>query len=226
MANITNQQTTQINITFVPKNQVNSTLTPGDALEVKIKEIYGDSSKPIITKFPNVFVLFDPNNQVAVNVLSEQNRIIIGDNRVTPYANRDLAKFIQFTKSSIDMILEKTQTDGIVAYGLNILTVIDIDQADSSKFLAEKFINKGTSGIEFIGGGIKLIFNDTIEGDVCRSVLRLDPRFAGLKLTPTKSIQINQNFHFENASIPDLTKLNGQINKIYSGLPTFLAKIL
>jgi hypothetical protein len=226
MANIVNQQTTQVNITFVPKNQINSARTPGDQLELKIKEIYGDSSKPIITKFPNVFVLFDPNNQVAVNILSEQNRIIIGDNRVTPYASRDLSKFIQFTKSSVDIILKETQTDGIIAYGLNISTVIDVDQDDSSKFLVEKFINKGTSGVGFIGGGIKLIFKDTIDGDECRFTLQLDPRFAGLKLTSTKSIQINQNSHFENVSLPDLTKLNGQINRIYSGLPTFLAKIL
>ena len=226
MANISNQQTIHINITLVPKNPINIGRTPGEALELKMKEIYGDTSKPVTTKFPNLFVLFDPNNQVAMNIVSEQNRIIISDNRVTPYTSRDLSKFIQFTKSSADMIVEKTQTDGIIAYGLNIFTVIDIDQDDSSKFLLEKFINKGTSGVDFIGGGVKLIFKGTVDSDMYRGELRLDPRFAGLKLTPTNSIEINHNSHFEAVSLPDLTKLNHQINKIYAELSTFLAKTL
>lgn len=223
MANILDQQTTQVNITLVPKSPINR--VSGDALEVKIKEIYGDSSKPVITKFPDIFVLFDPNNQVAVNVLSEQNRIIISDNRVTPYASRDMRKFVQFAKSSADIILKETQTDGIVAYGLNILATIDVDQEDSSKFLLEKFIKMEGNGIEPIGGGIRLIFKVANGDNGYRCDLRLDPRF-GSKLTPTKSIQVNQNSHFEVVSLPTFEELSDLVIKIYNGLPIFLAKIL
>lgn len=224
MATILEQQTTQVNITLVPKGPINLGLVPSSELEVKITEIYGDSSKPVLTKFPDVFVLFDPNNQVAINVLSEQNRIIVSDNRVTPYASRNLDKFIQFTKSAVDMILEKTKTDGIVAYGLNIMAVIDTDQEDSSKFLLEKFIKQEEGGVAFIGGGVRLIF-ETNGGDKYRNDLRLDPRF-GPKLTPTKSIQVNQNSHFEATSLPALEHLNSRVTKIYNELPTLLGKIL
>lgn len=223
MATISEQQTTQVNITIVPKSPVNLGLVPSDGLGLKITEIYGDSSKPVLTKFPDVFVLFDPNNQIAINVLSESNRIIVSDNRVTPYASRNLDKFVQFTKSAVDMILEKTKTDGLIAYGLNIMAVIDIDQKDSSKFLLEKFI-KQEGGVAFIGGGVKLIF-EANGGDKCRNDLRLDPRF-GPKLTPTKSIQVNQNSHFEADSLPALELFNGQVIKVYNELSTLLGKIL
>ena len=94
----------------------------------------------MLTKFPDAFVLFDPNNQIGINVLSDQNRIMISDNRVTPYASRSLDEFIRLTKGAVDIILEETRADGIIAYGFNIMADIDIDQDDSSKFLLEKFI--------------------------------------------------------------------------------------
>ena len=224
MTNILNQQTIQVNLTIVPKNPVNLQLIQGNDLESKVVEIYGDSSKPVLTKFPDIFVLFDPNHQITVNVLSERNRIIVGDNRVTPYAGRDLQKFIQFSKSVVDMLLKQTKTEKMEAYGLNIMSIFDIDQEDSSKFLLKKFIKQKDNTISFIGGGIRLIFKAN-GSDVHRNDLRLDPRF-GSKLQPTKSIQVNQNSHFKLTSLPPLEQFNTQVTNIYNKLPLTLSKIL
>ena len=224
MANVLEQKTIQLNVMLVPKSPINIGLIPNSKLETKVAEIYGDSSKPVLTKFPDAFVLFDPNNQIGINVLSDQNRIMISDNRVTPYASRSLDEFIRLTKGAVDIILEETRADGIIAYGFNIMADIDIDQDDSSKFLLEKFIKLGVEGVVCVVRGVRLIFEMAGE-DKYRNDLRLDPRF-GSRLVPTKSILVSQNSHIEAASLPTLEKLSAQITKIYNELPTMLGKIL
>lgn len=220
MANIIQHQTIQVNFTLVPKTKINLGLLSTDALERKMEEIYGDSSKPILTKFPDVFVLFDPKNQVTINILSDQNRVIISDNRVTSFSGRNLNDFIQFAKGAADIILKNE--DRITAYGFNILTIADLDVDDTAKFMLNKFIKQDFNDeeIEFLGGGVRLIFQDNDH----RNDLRLNPHWK-LNLSATKSIEINQNSHFVSTSLPVLTELDSKIKNIYSNLPIFLGKI-
>ena len=98
MAKIINHQTTQVNFTLIPKKPINDVDTT--KLKTKLSDIF-ENSKVIMTQFPEITILFDPNNQISVNILKDQNRIIIANNTVTPYSGRPLENFFKFIKGIV-----------------------------------------------------------------------------------------------------------------------------
>lgn len=182
-------------------------------------EIFGDSSKPSITQFPELIIIFDPVKQITINV--DRKKIIILDGRVSSYTERDLEKFIRFSRAVYESLLE----DGIIAYGLNIGAVGDIDEVDSAAYLAKNFIQSEKFGetIEATGAGARLVFNAA----GIRTDLRVEPIFAeGPMQVPTKSLSFNQNSNFVAKTLPALTEFETQTKSIYNELPVLLGKIL
>ncbi len=217
MADIIDNQTTQVNFVLVPRARTDLGSLPVGQLEAKMKTIYGDTSKPVLTKFPDVFVMFDPTNQASVSALADQNRVIVSDNRVTPFSGRELEKFVALSRGVAELILGSGE---VKAYGINIMSSVDLDQPDSAKFMLDHFI-KGVGGIEVSGGGIDLIYT----GNGFRNYLRLEPRFEGPSNAPTKSVQVNQNSHTDVRSLPNLEDLRLKVTGVYSSLPTFLGRL-
>lgn len=212
MAKITNHQTTQVNFILIPQKPINIDVDT-TKLKTKLSDIF-ENSKTIMTQFPGITILFDPNNQISVNVLRDQNRIIIANNTVTPYSGRPLDNFLKFVKESVDII----NNNEIKDYGFNILSNFDLENGliDSGDFIKENYIVKekfSTLGI-LKSAGLKVVH----EKDGVRRELRIEARM-GPGLEPTKSISINYNNHFAGRSLPNLTSLQTQCQEIYNGLP-------
>ena len=211
MAKIINHQTTQVNFTLIPKKPINDVDTT--KLKTKLSDIF-ENSKVIMTQFPEITILFDPNNQISVNILKDQNRIIIANNTVTPYSGRPLENFFKFIKESVDII----NNNEIKDYGFNILSNLDLENGtiDSGDFIKENYIKK--EKFDSLGmlksAGLKVVY----EKGAVRCELRIEPRIDS-SLNPTKSIFLNLNSHYAGQSLPDLTTLQSQCQEIYNGLP-------
>ena len=217
MVRIVNHQTTQVNFTLIPQKPINNVDTT--KLQTKLSDIF-ENSKVIMTQFPEIVILFDPNNQISVNVLKDQNRIIIANNTVTPYSGRPLEKFFRFVKESVDIINNNEVKD----YGFNILSNFDLENGivDSGNFIKEnyivkeKFNNLGT----LKSAGLKVAY----EKDGVRCELKIEPR-VGPDLDPTKSVFLNLNSHYAGKKLPDLTTLQSQCQEIYNSLPGEMEEI-
>lgn len=218
MAKIINHQTIQVNFTLIPQKPINIDVDT-TKLKTKLSDIF-ENSKSIMTQFPEIIILFDPNNQISLNILRDQNRIIIANNTVTPYSSRPLDKFFKFVKESVDIINNNEVKD----YGFNILSSFDLESGlvDSGSFIKDNYIVK--EKFDALGtlksAGLKVVY----EKDNIRYELRIEPRM-GPALDPTKSISINHNSHFAAKSLPDLTDLQSQCQEIYNGLPGDIEKI-
>jgi len=138
MAKIINHQTTQVNFTLIPRKPINVDVDT-TKLKVKLSDIF-ENSKTILTQFPEIVILFDPNNQISINILRDQNRIIIANNTVTPYSGRPLESFFKFVKEAVDII----DNNEIKDYGFNILSNFDLENGtmDSGDFVKENYIKK------------------------------------------------------------------------------------
>ncbi len=218
MAKIINHQTTQANFTLIPRKPIDQNVDT-TKLKAKLSDIF-ENSKVILTQFPEIVILFDPNNQISVNILRDQNRIIIADNIVTPYSSRPLENFFRFAKEAIDII----NNNEIKDYGFNILSSFDLENGaiDSGDFVKENYIKKekfNTLGM-LKSAGLKVIY----EKGSTRCELRIEPRIDP-DLNPTKSVSINHNSHFAGQQLPDLTTLQSQCQEIYNGLPGDIEKI-
>lgn len=220
MPNITNHKTTQVNFVLIPNSPLNIDGLDITKIKTKLSEIYSNS-KTIITQFPEVLVVFDPNNNIAINVLKDQNRIIVADNTISPYSARPLENFFKLTKEIGDII----NSNDIKDYGFNILTNFDLEDetGDSGRFISTNYLKKDK--IEQLGilksAGLRIVYESV--GNI-RSELKIEPRF-GPGLEPTKNIIISHNSHFANKSLPTLTDLSTQLQEIYNGLPGVLNKI-
>jgi len=138
MAKIINHQTTQVNFTLIPRKPINVDVDT-TKLKAKLSDIF-ENSKTILTQFPEIVILFDPNNQISINILRDQNRIIIANNTVTPYSGRPLESFFKFVKEAVDII----DNNEIKDYGFNILSNFDLENGtmDSGDFVKENYIKK------------------------------------------------------------------------------------
>ncbi|MEN9328645.1 MAG: hypothetical protein RI947_1453 [Candidatus Parcubacteria bacterium] len=222
MASIENHQTAQVNMVIIPNIPLDIYALDTTKIKTKIADIFSDS-KPVITQFPEIVVIFEPNNQISVNVIKDDNKIIIADNKITPYTSRDTATFLKFAKEASDIILGGSQAK---QFGINILSVLDIsgDSIKSGEIIRDKFINISNFneklGGTIEGAGIKVVYKkDTIRYD-----LMMEPRF-GTDLIPTKSININLNAHL-NGDIPDLTRLTSLGQEIYNNLASTVTLLL
>lgn len=218
MSNIINHKTIQVNFILIPKNPIDINI---DAVKLKntLLDDFKDS-KAIITQFPEVFVLFDPDNQITITILKDQNKIIIADNRITPYSGRTFDNFFPFVKKAVDIINKNDIKD----YGFNIISNFDLenDSSNSGEFIKDNFINKenlNTFG-DLKSAGLKLTYSK----DDIRNEIKIEPMF-GLKLEPTKSVMVNHNSHFANASLPSHEQLQKDCQKIYDNLPNDLTSI-
>ncbi|MFA6547402.1 MAG: hypothetical protein WCT11_00465 [Candidatus Magasanikbacteria bacterium] len=220
MANIINHKTTQVNFVLIPNNPINIDGIDITKIKIKLSEIFSNS-KTIITQFPEVLVVFDPNNNISINVLKDQNRIIIADNTTSPYSGRPLENFFKFAKEISDI----TNNDNTKDYGFNILSNFDLENGttDSGKFINENYLK--TEKLAHIGNiksaGLRIVYETTVG---IRSELKIEPRF-GQNLEATKNIIISHNSHFVSKPLPPLGDLNSQLQEIYNGLPGILSKI-
>lgn len=220
MAKISNHQTTQVNFVLIPNKSIDINSISADKLKAKLSDVF-ENSKPITTQFPELFVIFDPNNQIGVNIFRDQNRIIISDNRVTSYSGRDLGKFFKFVKEAVDIINNNDTKD----YGFNILSFFDLDDGitNSGDFIKDNFFK--TEKLDSLGtlksAGFRLVFDrNSVKYD-----LKIEPKL-GPNLEGTKSIFANQNNHFAASQLPDLTGLETKFKEIYNDLPSNINNIL
>lgn len=219
MAKIVNHQTIQVNFTLIPQGPINIDDIDTTKLKAKLSDIF-ENSKAILTQFPEIVILFDPNNQISINILKDQNRIVIANNTVTPYSGRPLEIFFKFVKEAIDII----NNNKIKDYGFNILSNFDLENGtiNSGYFIKENYIEKKKfeSLGELKSAGLKIVY----EKNAMRGELRIEPRMSP-GLEPTKSIFINHNSHFAGKALPDLSTLQSQCQEIYNTLPGEIEKI-
>ncbi len=217
---ITNHETLLTNFVLVPEKPVEPGTLNADKIKSKIIEIFGDSSKPITTQFPELMLIFDSTNQI--NITAEREKIIISDNKVTGYASRDLAKFTQLARA----VYEILSFDKLKAYGFNIISTFETDAEDSSQFLRDKFIQKeafGDAG-ELIGSAVRFIYKTK---DGIRNDLRIEPKFAdGASVIPQGNIQVSQNSNFIDSALPTLTDFKEKTTNLYNDLPVVLGKLI
>lgn len=220
MTNIINHQTKQINITFIPEQIIDINEIKTESLKTKIETIFKDS-KVMVTQFPDVVLIVDPNNRISINAIRDLNKIIIADNNTSQYEGRPLHDFLHFVTEVIKDITDSN----IRFYGFNISSIFDLGngEIDSGNLLLNRLINKGNImgalNKDLNAAGVKLVYYD---GDI-RYQLKLDPRF-GKNMEVTKTIIVDQNAHFQGP-LPPLTKLEESCNKIYSELNQNLIKI-
>jgi hypothetical protein len=219
MASITNHNTTQVNIVIIPTNSIDINTIATDKIKSFIGDIYEDS-KPIITQFPELLVVFDPNSQISINFIREQNKVVIADNKVTPYTGRDMNNFIKLV-SKINSVMT---SNNVKDFGFNILSVFDLENEpeDSGLFIknnfikTEKFVDKN-----IVSAGINIAY----EAEGVRYGLKLEPRNTE-DLSSTKSIVVNQNAHFAGEKLPEFSDLLNKCSNIYNDLLATLTAII
>lgn len=221
MAKISNHQTVQVNFVLIPEKPTDIYNMGTDELKSKIADNFPDS-KAVITQFPEIFIMFDPNNQININIIRDQNRIIIGDNRVTAYSGRDPGNFFKFVKEAVD-IINKNEIKG---YGFNIISGFDLvngEEVDSGKFIKDSYINGAKFSVPgtLESAGIKATYKD----NDTRFELRMEPKL-GQNMEPTKTIIVSLNSHFANKKLPEISVLQAECVKIYSELPGILEKLV
>jgi len=221
MTKLKNQLTSQVSIVTIPEKPIDIYSIPTDLIRAKMIDVI-KGSQPVVTQFPDLFLIVDTNNQFAVNILRQNNRIIVADNRVTPYDGRDLSNFYRLV-SEINEIVVRVPNK-IIGYGLNIMTIFDIEteSGDGGDEIKKRFVNEKNLNETFdhiISAGVKFVH---VEGGV-RYDLTLDPRF-GPNLEKTNQINVNLNAH-NVKSLPDLSSLQTSCNAIYSSLGQNIVKI-
>ena len=219
MTEIINHKTKQINFVLIPKQSINFSIGTDNLKDVFIDKI--DNSKPVITQFPEITILFDPTSQIGVSIIKEQNKIIIADNNITNYSSRSTDTFLELTKKMVDVI----NNNDIKSYGFNIISSFDLDdKEDSAKYIKDNFINfpkLDQDSIEIKGGNVGFIYE---KGGI-KYTLKLDSQI-DTESNPTKTILVNQNVHFENKKLPDFSDFKRQTNEIYDELLQLLNKII
>lgn len=221
MAQITNHQTTQLNIVAITNAPIDFHLISIDKIKTLFSEVY-DNAKPIITQFPEITIVFDPNNQISVNIIKEQNRIIVTDQNITPYSSREKDNFLNLTKKVITAI----NNNDIKHYGFNIISVFDLSNGsnNSGEFIKNNFINTDklnddATEVEIAG------FNITYNKEDAKLNLKVEPRLDP-NLGPTKSINIKLHAHFAEKQLPNLTELVSNYKEIYNHLLSTLHRII
>jgi len=222
MTEIENHNTTQVNLVVSSAKPLDLDSIDIPKLKTILSSIY-EGCKPIITQFPEILVIFDPNNQISINVIKDQNIIIVADQRVTPYSGREMDNFIKLADKCIKTIF-KNKAD-IKNYGVNILSNFDLkDVKNSGDFLKSKFLKEEIfNSIPLKSAGLNIVFYD--EKERARFSLKLDP-VLGTDLEPTKSVKINQNAHFANEKIPELEEFRSICLEIYDGLSNLINKLI
>lgn len=220
MSKISNHQVKQINFTLIPEPPL---IDIGDIdagkLKDKIKDSFsGEDSKPIVTQFPGVVLIFDAITQVSINILQAENRIVVANNKPTNYNEQNITAL----RDLVMEISKEKCLKGLRAYGFNITSSFDLDGIeDSGKYISERFLLKDnlTKDINVSSAGIRLVFGEK----EARVDLRIDPRY-GEKLSPTNSINVGQNVHFESA-LPTGGALLEQAQNVISTLEQNLTKL-
>jgi hypothetical protein len=220
MAIIKNHKTTQINIVAIPNNPVDINSISIDKIKTLFSSIYEDS-KPVLTQFPEIIIIFDPNNQVSINIIREQNRIIIADQNITAYSNRNEDNFLKLSRKLVDII----NSNDIKNFGFNINSTFDLDNGveDSGKFIKDNFIRVEkfeSEGRVLNSAGFNVAY---MENDI-KFNLKLEPRMSP-NASPTKAINVSQNVHYTK-SLPELTQLKSDYEAIYSNLLSALSNII
>jgi len=220
MPTITNHLVSQVNVVIIPSTPLDFGVISIDRIKTKLAETYSDS-KPVLTQFPDLMLIFDSNNQISITILKDNNRVIVADNKITPFTDRELENFLRFVKDTMDII----NNNNIKNYGFNILSVFDIDQEgfDSGAFIRDQFM-RNSAKAEILQNvqsvGVNIVYRD---GEI-RYDLRLEPRF-GPNLESSKSISANLNVHF-NGSLESLTELNTKLRNIYDGFSANLTRLM
>jgi hypothetical protein len=216
MASITNHQVKQINLTLVPNSPVDINLIETDKIAGKLVDLFADS-KITKTQLPEILFLLDPINQISVNVIESENRIIIGYNKPAQYTEVQLENFLRFCFECSKLI---NQND-IKAFGFNVASVFDIDgNNDSGKFLSDKFLKINAAFTPTVAAaGIKLIYKT----ESVRNQLQLEPRF-DKDLEATKSVVVSFNAHRATA-LPAYSELLELCRKDYTEFGQNLTKI-
>ncbi len=219
MAKIQNQQTVQINAVIIPKQNIDIYNININGIKDILEGIYGDS-KPVVTQFPELLLVFDPNNQVSINIIKEQNRIIIADNSISSYLSRDKSNFYSLVNKINNLITENDVKD----YGFNILSIFDLKNGtkNSGMFIAKEFINKDKiKELDVVSAGIDIIYKE----DNIRYDLKIKPR-NNQNLEPTKSISVDLNAHFSNKKLPKIADLRKEFDEIYNNLANNLDNLI
>jgi len=211
MAQISNHKTKETNIVVIPNNPIDlSSVKPSELKDIII-EIYGDA-KPVVTQFPDILMIFEPNNNISINIITDQNKIVISDNSVTEYTGRVMDNFFNL----VCKIVEVINKNDIKNYGFNIISVFDLDNGidDSGKFIKNNFLNNEKfSDEKYVGAGLGIVYKNA----GVRYNLSLNPRNDS-NLEPTKSIIVSQNAHVAGNKIPPLSELSEKCKSIYSDL--------
>lgn len=207
MANIINHQIKQVNLTFIPEESgFDFSSVDTTRLKLKISEIFSDS-KISTTQLPDMLIIFDPNNQINITIWESQNRIIVAFSKLTPYTSFSLENLLKLSAEVITIIGINSK---IKAYGLNVISSFDLESIDDSgvlikdNFISEEIVKKIDG--ELKSAGVNFVF----EKESCRYNLKLEPRFSGLELNTTNSVDANLNAHFKGnppASADFLAKL-------------------
>jgi len=173
MPSITNPRTTQVNLTVIPNRPVDLQVIETNKLRTKLSDVFGDVN-PFVTQFPDLLLIFEPNNQISITVLKDENRIIIGDNKVSPYTSRNLEDFLRFAKDVVDII---NQND-TQSYGFNILSILEVENGgdNSGKMVRDSFV-KLEKLEKFLGNVESTGLTITYRVENVRYQLKIEPRF-------------------------------------------------
>lgn len=222
MSSIINHRTTQVNLTIIPNKPVELQTVETGKLRAKLSDVF-ETASPFVTQFPDLLLIFEPNNQINITVLKDNNRIIIGDNKLSPYMGRSLESFLKLAKGAVDII---NQND-TQSYGFNILSVLEVgnEGSNSGEMVKEKFVK--TEKLEGLPGGIESAGLTIIYqvGDA-RHQLKIEPRFSGSNLEPTKLLSVNLNAHFAGQALPELTALLERCTGTYDGLARDITRMI
>ncbi len=221
MPEIINPKTRQINVTLVSNSSINiESITDAD-FKNQVIDAYGTEAKPSVSRFPDMVLLFDPTFQLSINIFINEKRVIIGDNRITNYSERNLDEFARVV-SGINDVIFKGREDPLLAYGINVTFVAELSvEEDSAVFLKDHFFQPSRLEGKVYGSGIRIIS----EEETHKNDLRIDPRL-GNNLIPTKAIVVGQNSHFSDNKLPTPSEIKNQITDIYGEIPNRLDALI
>jgi hypothetical protein len=222
---IEKHRTTSHNVNFVFESISRGDVSI-DKFEDIVRSVFSSDIQPQVTQFPDFALLVEPNNSININIQYNGRRVVISDEKITEYNQRNFDNFNKILSKTLDLF----ESLELRVYGINVNTILDLKEIDSSSLIRDSFLSKEikekiesslTASVESLG--IQIVYRTP---DGARSEIKLLPRFVGKERGSTSTLIIDQNTHFVSNKVPDLLVLKEQLNTAYSGLEEYTKKIL
>lgn len=186
-----------------------------DDIKTSILDIYGSTTKIVLSQFPDLLAVIAP--EIQISVVAEGRRIQIVNQKSSELEGQAVENFLKLVADINSKIIGES---GLQAYGINYSAKIELinggSELNTAKLLKKISVNnpetlEQTLGSEVVNSSFHIVY----KYEDNRLELRLDPELT-IELEGTNKINSTLNVHFVTNSFPEY----GSLVEIYKSYLT------